>query len=224
MTISRSQALRTRLGLMSRLLGAATENMLLRPDLLRLVPAHLVLLHQIIRASVPLMEAARREAKLAPEDCVCRGLIPYLARHIEEERHHDDWTLQDLASMGIERSRALAAPPSADAASLVGAQYYWILHHHPVALLGYIAVLEGNVPSEVLIEQLQAKTGLPESVFRTLRLHAAVDPEHQATLDNLIDSLPLDAGHERLVAVSASHTGARLADCLADPLPWNNGA
>ena len=35
----------------------------------------------------------------------------------------------------------------ATAAALVGAQYYWIRHVHPVALLGYVMLLEGYPPS-----------------------------------------------------------------------------
>jgi hypothetical protein len=68
--------------------------------------------------------------------------MPYLERHIEEERHHDEWTLDDLAAVGIEPAQTLAIRPTANVAALVGAQYYWILHHHPVALLGYMATLE----------------------------------------------------------------------------------
>jgi len=41
----------------------------------------------------------------------------------------------------------------------VGAQYYWIHHFHPVALLGYIAVLEGRPPSPTLVEELIERTG-----------------------------------------------------------------
>ena len=29
--------------------------------------------------------------------------------------------------------------PSPAVAALVGSQYYWLLHHHPVALLGFVA-------------------------------------------------------------------------------------
>ncbi len=207
---------------MSGLLGAAAERMLRSPDLARLIPAHLVQQHQIIRASVPLMEAAHGEANRGRKDRVCHALIPYLERHIEEERHHDEWTLQDLASIGIAPAQTLAAVPSAAVASLVGAQYYWILHYHPVALLGYIAMTEGNAPSEALIEQLEVGSGLPESLFRTLRLHAAVDPAHQAALDDFIDSLPLGESDERLIADSAIHTGVKLADCMADTLNANS--
>jgi hypothetical protein len=42
----------------------------------------------------------------------------------------------------IEPAQTLSIRPSANVAALVGAQYYWILHHHPVALLGYMATLE----------------------------------------------------------------------------------
>jgi hypothetical protein len=221
MVISKSQTLRARIAIMSGLLGAAAERVLRSPDLARLVPAHLVQQHQIIRASVPLMEAAHGQANRGREDPVCHSLMRYLERHIEEERHHDEWTLQDLASIGIAPAQTLAAVPSAAVASLVGAQYYWALHYHPVALLGYIAMTEGNAPSEALIAQLEVGSGLPGSVFRTLRLHAAMDPQHQAALDDFIDSLPLGESHERLIADSAIHTGAKLADCIADTLNVN---
>jgi Iron-containing redox enzyme len=218
MPTTKSQTLQTRIALASALLSAATEAMIWRPDLPFLISTHLVLLHQITRASVPLMEAAHREANRMREDRVSHALIPYLERHIEEERNHDEWTLDDLASVGIGRAQTLATRPSASVAALVGAQYYWILHYHPVALLGYMAVLESNAPSDILIERLQAKSGLPDSAFRTHRIHAALDPEHQAALYGLVDRLPLDSAHESLIADSALHTAAKLADCLADTL------
>jgi hypothetical protein len=192
--------------------------MMRRADLSRLISIHLILLHQITRASLPLMEAAHREARRMSGDRISHALMPYLERHVEEERDHDQWTLEDLESIGIARAHTLAARPSANVAALVGAQYYWILHYHPVALLGYMAVLETNAPTENLVERLQALTGLPDSVFRTHRIHAALDPGHEAALYSLVDRLPLDDSHERLIADSAAHTGAKLADCLAEML------
>jgi hypothetical protein len=224
MPTSASQALRLHVALASGLLGAATGRVLQGPDRNRLLCAHLVLLHQIVRASVPLLEAARRQAFLANEDAVCRGLVAYLDRHIEEERHHDEWTLQDLAAAGITPAEVLAALPPASVAALVGAQYYWVLHCHPIALMGYIAMLEGNAPSPELIDRLRADTGLPEALFRTLRLHAAVDPQHRAALDDLLDRLPLDPGHRRLIGLSVTHTAAMLADSVASLRPWGETA
>jgi hypothetical protein len=220
MSRSRSQALRTHLGLTSALLSAATRRLLQCPDLAALLPSHLILLHQITRASVPLMKVAWEAARRDDKDNMCRALADYFAQHVEEERNHDAWTLEDLASIGIDRDEILRLTPSVNVASLVGAQYYWVLHHHPIALLGYIAMLEGNAPSAELIDDLQAQTGLPQSMFRTLRLHAAVDPDHLRALHALFDELPLEDRHENLIAVSAAHTGASFAYCLADLRPW----
>jgi hypothetical protein len=205
------------------LLGAATQRLLDRPELPRLIPAYLLLVHQMIRASVPLMETARREAMRRDDDPVCRGLADYLARHIEEETNHDLWTAEDLESIGFERARIFRVHPPASVAALVGAQYYWVLHHHPVALLGYIALLEGNPPSPESIDDLQARTGLPASVFRTMRLHATADPGHTAALDRFIDDLPIDDDQESLIAVSAAHTGASFAYCLSELQPSEIG-
>jgi len=76
-------------------------------------------------------------------------------------------------------------------AALVGAQYYWVLHHHPVALLGYIGLLEGFPPSPGMIEDLRARTGYPADAFRTLVAHAELDPRHGDELFELVDTLPL---------------------------------
>ena len=222
MSHSRSQALRARVALTVNLLGAATQRLLDRPDLPRLIPAYLLLVHQMIRASVPLMETARREAMRRDDDPVCRGLADYLARHIEEETNHDLWTAEDLESIGFERARIFKVPPPASVASLVGAQYYWVLHHHPIALLGYIALLEGNPPSPQSIDDLETRTGLPASAFRTMRLHATADPGHKESLDRFIDDLPIDDDQESLIAVSAAHTGASFAYCLSELQPWES--
>src|SRR5262249_33435964 len=192
MSLSSSQALQRGLGLRSRLLRAATKRVFERADLPRLIPAYLLFMHQMTRTSIPLMETACEEAKRAGEDPVCRGLRDYLLHHIEEERHHDEWFLEDLVSIGLKPIQSQQRLPSTDLASLVGSQYYWILHHHPIALLGYIAMLEGNAPSMRFVDELQAQTGLPPSAFRTCRIHASVDGTHQEALNALIDNLPLD--------------------------------
>lgn len=223
MSLSRSQALQLRLSFTFGLLGAATERFFTRPDLPTVFPVYLLFLHQYMRASIPLMETACQVAKQAGRDPVCSGLADYFLRHIEEERNHDEWILEDLVSIGHSRAQMLGVPPSANVASLAGSQYYWILHHHPIALLGYIAILEGSAPSIWLSDRLQLQTGLPQSAFRTFRIHAAADPDHQIALDALIDELPLDDHHESLIAVSAAHTGASFAYCLADLQPWEGG-
>ena len=117
------------------------------PRVRDLYPEYLVASHGIVRASVPLMEVARQRAtSIAGEDPVAAGLAAYLYEHIPEELDHDEWVLQDLELLGVDRTHVLARPPTPTIAQFVGAQYYWVAHYHPVALLGYIALLEGYPP------------------------------------------------------------------------------
>lgn len=188
-----------------------------------LYPSYLVVLHQVIRASVPLMQAAAARARELPDDPVSGPLAEYLDHHVDEERGHDDWLLEDLSAVGVDRDQVLARAPSPVVAELVGAQYYWMFHWHPVALLGYIFVLEGNPPSAEKIEQMIAVTGYPRSAFRTLRVHANLDPHHRSELRRMIDGLPLTGEQVVTLGTSALHTAQLCQDLmeslLSTPVP-----
>ncbi|MET9913374.1 iron-containing redox enzyme family protein [Streptomyces sp. NPDC006476] len=205
--LSASAALRVKLDLVTPVLRSATTALWQPCGLTSRYVEYLYTMHALIRASVPLMErAARRCTELAPRDPVAGPLGRYLERHAEEERGHDDWLLEDLAAAGADPTEAADRLPSPVVAELAGAQYYWIEHHHPVALLGYILVLEDNAPAPWLADRLAAGTGLPHTAFRTVREHADLDCGHVAALDALLDALPLTTAQQALVAVSALRT------------------
>ncbi|MFF4653556.1 iron-containing redox enzyme family protein [Streptomyces sp. NPDC001380] len=201
-----SAVLRTRLGLAVPTLQAACAALWqpagLRPRYLR----YLTAMHALVQASVPLMELAARRCAETPGDPLADRLGRYLAAHVEEERDHDAWLLADFAVAGGDPAALLAAQPPTAVAELAGAQYYWIEHHHPVALLGYILTLECNAPSPRLAARLARDTGLPPAAFRTVHEHAALDGGHAADLDALLDELPLTPAQLTAVAVSALHT------------------
>ena len=103
-------------------------------------------------------------------------------------------------------------------AALVGGQYYWILHYHPVAFLGYVALMEGYPPTPELIDELVERTGHPRAAFRTYVEHAELDPGHRDRLDRTIDTLPLDESHEVAMGISAIATAALAAKSLEELL------
>src|SRR4051794_15521424 len=175
------------------------------PRVRELYPEYLFVSHCVIRASVPLMETARDVAATL-DDPVAERLVPYFEHHVPEELDHDEWLLGDLELLGYERESVLRRPPSPTVAALVGAQYYWVHHYHPVALLGYIGLLEGYPPSPALIERLRAGTGYPRGAFRTMLAHAELDPGHGAELDELLDTLPLTREQTAVIGLSAMHT------------------
>jgi hypothetical protein len=188
-----------------------------------LYPEYLFTSHGVIRASVPLMETALARARaIGSGDPVAALLAPYLEEHIDEERDHDEWLLNDLEVLGRERDEILPRVPSPTVAGLVGAQYYWIFHYHPAVLLGYISLLEGYPPSTELIERLILASGYPPESFHTMIAHAELDPGHRDELNELLDSLPLTpelSGAIGLNAMWSVATFTRVFDELLESFP-----
>lgn len=213
-TGSNSRIVHAKLALTCSEANAIFDRFWSRTDIGRVAPAFLVLLHQIVRASVPLLEAARDAAAARAGDPLCSALADYYGKHAVEERDHDLWTLEDLAAVGYPTKEVLAITPLPDVASLVGAQYYWLHHFHPVMLLGYIVVLEGSPPSTALIDRLERATGLPPEAFRTYRFHSEIDVHHLEDLDRTLDALPLGRRELGLIGISATHTASALARCM----------
>jgi hypothetical protein len=198
-----SAELRLKIGVLLPGLVAAGERLMSHPRVRELYPEYLFTSHCIIRASVPLMETARTRAQEQAADPVCEALVGYFDEHIPEELDHDEWLLGDLEVLGVEHASVLARPPAPTVASLVGAQYYWILHFHPIALLGYIALFEGYPPSVEMVDRLAASTGYDRAAFRTMLAHAELDPGHREELDRLLDSLALTPEQSAVIGLSA---------------------
>ena len=149
-------------------------------------------------------------------DPVLKRFGDYLARHVEEERGHDNWILDDAEAMGIDRRSILERLPEEVPMRMVGSQYYWINHYHPVAMLGYIAVMEGTPPRTEFIEDVARRNSLSPKAFSSFLLHAKVDPKHRADLDALLDELPLSQNHHTIIGLSALQTTQYLKTVLTD--------
>jgi hypothetical protein len=201
--LSESRLLRSKLELVLPTLLVAGRRLLGHQRVRELYPEYLFMSHGVSRASVPLMPRASERARALQGDEVAAILAAYFESHIEEERGHDEWLLDDLATLGVGPDAVLARPPSAAVAALVGAQYYWIEHYHPVALLGYVALLEGYPPVASEIDDLRRKTGYDQHAFRTLSLHGELDPTHGEELDVVLDSLVLSDPQRAVLGMSA---------------------
>lgn len=166
---------------------------------------------------MPLTEAALARSREL-DDPLAAPLARYLEEHVDEELGHDETLLGDLETLGVDRAEVLERIPPPAVAALVGSQYYWILHYHPVAFLGYVALMEGYPPTPELIDELVERTGHPRAAFRTYIEHAELDPGHRDRLDRTIDTLPLDESHEVAMGISAIATAALAASSLEELL------
>lgn len=187
-------------------LTLAAERIWLHPRLRDLFPEFLFTVHSITRSTAPSMTAAAAAAqKLIGSDPIAESLHAYLAEHAIEETGHDLWTLDDLRVLGVPSDSVLARVPSPAVAALVGSQYYWLHHVHPVAYLSYVAVLEGPQTLEFLDTVIE-RTGLPREAFSTHIIHAKLDIHHVKAFDEFLDRLPLTAAHETILGVNAIST------------------
>ena len=208
--IRHGQLLKRKIDLGASLLASVTNAFWDHPRFEEMFPEFLMAIHGSVRATVPLMQAAAEAARQQGGDPVCAVLTEYFPKHIAEELDHDEWLLRDLEAIGIDRKTVLQHPPLPAIAGMVGAQYYWIFHSHPVALLGFFAVLEGHPPDARDLAAIQRKTQLPPEAFRMLQHHSTNDEVHAAELYALLDNLPLNAFQSELIGVSAFHTIAML--------------
>lgn len=197
-----------------------TPSVLTHPRLREFFADMLFVLYSTIWATVPLMkEALRVSRERSASDPVAAELVPYFKAHIAEELHHDEWMLEDMETLGLNRAEILARIPPSGLAAAVGAQYYWIYHYHPVALLGYFAALETDPVPASVVEAAASESGLPRAAFRTLFLHAEHDFDHCADLNRLIDRLPLEPRHVKVMSISAMQIAAAYDQAFVSILP-----
>ena len=213
---SHSQRLRQKIDLVRPRLRAATGEAWNHPRLAQLYPELVFATHSIIRATNPSMKAAAECARArAADDPVSCALAEYLEHHAEEEKGHDEWALDDLEVLGVSREEVGQRIPSPTVAALVGSQYYWMHHFHPVAYVSYIAVLEAP-PNADFLEETVRRTGLPREAFSTQFYHSKLDHHHVREFDKMVDSLPLNEWHHSILGVNAFHTAEMLSRVFDD--------
>jgi hypothetical protein len=123
----------------------------------------LVIQEQVMRATESLLELAA-------------GEHPYYKHHLEGERGHHDWIANDLRELG----RAwFDQPLYPEIAQMVGMQFYHVSVGRPIALMGYLAMMEGYPATEPQVEMLRK---LYPSAVLTVSNHAEIDRDHRAEL------------------------------------------
>jgi hypothetical protein len=138
---------------------------------------NLIFLWHCMRASADMLDLAAFNSTDA--------LGKYFEKHLEEEQGHDEWLKEDLLSIGV---KVEETPVPAQVPSMVGEVMYHLTYRDPVALLGYMLVMEGSPAPEFFVKRLEKLYG--KELTRTLSYHALHDKEHGAELKYQVDNLP----------------------------------
>lgn len=152
-----------------------------------------------VRHTVPLFEFAR--ARLAQDQAWVREAFD---EYIDEERGHDQWILDDIRHAGGDADLAAASAPFAATQRMIDEAYTFIDTVNPLGLFGMVFVLEGT--STQLASKgasaVAASLGLGPECFSYLSSHGALDLDHLAHFQLLMDRVENAADQAAIIAMA----------------------
>ena len=119
----------------------------------------------------------------------------FLYDHMNEEKGHEEWVLNDLAVMGVEAPAAIQHKASVHMLALNGYNYWAADRLHPCSALGMLYALEviasvyGGPISAAISESLMLQDDRGISFISS---HATLDAEHMADLRVVLNTLKDD--------------------------------
>ena len=162
--------------------------------------AYLTEAYHHVRHTVPLMQAAR--ARLVERGS--QTLVEALDDYIAEETGHEEWILDDIAAAGGNRAAAAASAPAPATAAMVEHAYRNIRDGNPAAFFGMVFVLEGTSVAMASsgASAVQDTLGLPNTAFRYLTSHGALDQDHMKFFERLMNRIEDPADQAAIVAMA----------------------
>lgn len=153
------------------------------------LPTYISFLRQAyhhVKHTIPLLMAC---GSRMPERL--RWLQVALGDYISEEMGHEEWILNDLAACGMDKEKIRHSQPGQAAELMVAYAYDTIMRVNPVGFFGMVHVLEGTsiALAQKGASSIKDKLGLPNEAFSYLTSHGALDLEHVAYFEKLMNRL-----------------------------------
>jgi pyrroloquinoline quinone (PQQ) biosynthesis protein C len=125
-----------------------------------------------------------------------------LAEYMKEEFGHEEWILEDIRRMGGDANAVSASQPRLACRVMVANVYYSVQWESPYAVLGMVHVLEGLsvILADKLAAALKSRFGNSSDIgFSYLRTHGALDVEHTAMFQRLMNGLEDPSATELII-------------------------
>jgi len=126
----------------------------------------------------------------------------FLYDHMNEEKGHEEWVVNDLEAMGVQGERVLEYKPSEFMLALNGYNYWAADRRHPCSVLGMLYALEviasvyGGPMTAAITDSLLLEGDRGISFISS---HATLDAEHMAELRVILNTLHDDDAKEAIV-------------------------
>ena len=121
-----------------------------------------------------------------------RQIRYHLYEHMHEELGHEEWVMNDLEAVGVQRSDALAHAASPFTLALNGYNYWAADRRHPCSVLGMLYALEviasvyGGPFASAIKESLLLEG---EQGISFIGSHATMDAQHMVELRKVLDTV-----------------------------------
>lgn len=131
-----------------------------------------------------------------------RAIRYFLYDHMQEEKGHEEWVLNDLAVVGVTDEAALLYKPSLVLLGLNGYNYWAADRRHPCSVLGMIYTLEvvasvyGGPMTSAITDSLLLDGDRGISFISS---HATMDAEHMAKLRVILNRVEDDEAKSAIV-------------------------
>jgi hypothetical protein len=140
-----------------------------------------------VKCTAPLM--ARAASRCGAAD---RRFQSALFDYIAEERGHEEWILEDIATLGADADAVRNGAPRLPCKIMVGHAFYVVDHVSPYGLLGMIHVLEGMavaLASNAVRAMQRTVATSGDAGFKYLTTHSDLDVGHARFFEQLIDDI-----------------------------------
>jgi pyrroloquinoline quinone (PQQ) biosynthesis protein C len=123
----------------------------------------------------------------------------FLYDHMNEEKGHEGWVINDLEAMGVTGDDARAYKPTEHMLALNGYNYWAADRRHPCSVLGMLYTLEvvasvyGGPMTSAITDSLLLEG---ERGISFISSHATLDAEHMAELRVILNTLQDDEAKE----------------------------
>jgi pyrroloquinoline quinone (PQQ) biosynthesis protein C len=162
--------------------------------------AFLIEAYHHVKHTVPLLMAC---GSRLPERL--EWLREAIVHYIEEEVGHQEWILNDLHSLGVDKELVRNGKPSLPTELMVSYAYDTVMRNNPVSLFGMIYALEktSSTIATYAAGQIVSALNLKTDSMSYMVSHGSLDVEHMQHFEEQMNRLD-DAGDKAAVLHAAS--------------------
>jgi pyrroloquinoline quinone (PQQ) biosynthesis protein C len=161
--------------------------------------AFLVEAYHHVKHTVPLLMAC---GSRLPERL--EWLRAAIVHYVEEEVGHQEWILDDLQCLGVDKEQVRRGSASLPTELMVSYAYDSVMRGNPVSLFGMVYTLEKTSSSIATFaaDQIVAALGLPPKAMSYLVSHGSLDQTHMRDFELLMNRL--DVADDRAAVLHAA--------------------